>query len=88
MIDIEAQLPTRRFFNAVMDGAHVVVKSQLSSLVNREEGKLFEQVGSLFNLGFTKLQALYSDQSVHVHPCRDRNFLLIQDTLIKRGVYM
>ncbi|KAL5015941.1 hypothetical protein ScPMuIL_005530 [Solemya velum] len=44
LIDIEAQLPTRRFFNAVMDGAHIVVKSQLSNLINREEGKLFGQL--------------------------------------------
>ena len=44
MIDLTAQLPTRRFFNLVMDDAHVVVKAKLSSLVHREDGKLFVQV--------------------------------------------
>lgn len=44
VIDIEALLPTRRFFNTVLDDAHLVVRCQLSNLVNREEGKLFLQV--------------------------------------------
>ena len=47
MIDIEAQLPTRRFFNEVMDDAHIVVKCQLSHLLQREDGKLFSEVSSL-----------------------------------------
>ncbi len=44
MIDLEAQLPTRRFFNTVMDDAHVVVQSNLSNLPGRDDGKLFVQV--------------------------------------------
>ncbi|XP_072032730.1 RNA helicase aquarius-like [Amphiura filiformis] len=50
MIDLEAQLPTRRFFNAVMDDAHVVVQCRLSNLAKRDEGKLFNQL--LDNLQF------------------------------------
>uniref|UniRef100_A0A182SKI1 RNA helicase aquarius N-terminal domain-containing protein n=1 Tax=Anopheles maculatus TaxID=74869 RepID=A0A182SKI1_9DIPT len=43
LIDLEALLPTRRFFNTVMDDCHVVVRCSLSSLVRREEGNLFAQ---------------------------------------------
>ena len=44
LIDIEAQLPTRRFFNALLDDSHCLVKCQLSDLVKRKEGKLFSEV--------------------------------------------
>ncbi|ESP05343.1 hypothetical protein LOTGIDRAFT_227972 [Lottia gigantea] len=44
MIDIEAQLPTRRFFNVLMDDHHVVEISKLSPLCQREEGKLFTEL--------------------------------------------
>jgi intron-binding protein aquarius len=44
MIDLEALLPTRRFFNTVMDDAHLVVRCQISPLISRPEGKLFSQV--------------------------------------------
>lgn len=44
MIDIEAQLPTRRFVNELMDDKHIVVHSKLSTLYSRPEGKLFVQV--------------------------------------------
>ncbi|XP_054758837.2 RNA helicase aquarius-like [Lytechinus pictus] len=44
MVDLEAQLPTRRFFNAVMDDAHVVVRCRLSALAKRNEGKLFSEL--------------------------------------------
>ncbi|XP_076342913.1 LOW QUALITY PROTEIN: RNA helicase aquarius [Tachypleus tridentatus] len=44
MIDLEALMPTRRFFNTVMDDCHLVVKSKLSNLVQREEGRLFSQL--------------------------------------------
>ncbi|XP_030854514.1 RNA helicase aquarius isoform X2 [Strongylocentrotus purpuratus] len=44
MVDLEAQLPTRRFFNAVMDDAHVVVRCRLSALAKRKEGKLFSEL--------------------------------------------
>ncbi len=44
MVDLEAQLPIRRFFNTVMDDAHVVVRSKLAHISKREDGKLFTQV--------------------------------------------
>ncbi|XP_077538456.1 RNA helicase aquarius [Haemaphysalis longicornis] len=44
MIDLEALLPTRRFFNTIMDNSHLVVKCQLSSLNQRKEGRLFSQL--------------------------------------------
>lgn len=44
MIDLEALLPTRRFFNTVMDDCHLVVRCQLSALARRPEGQLFTQV--------------------------------------------
>ncbi|CAH2045440.1 unnamed protein product, partial [Iphiclides podalirius] len=43
MIDLEALLPTRRFFNTVMDDCHLVVRCQLSPLTRRPEGQLFTQ---------------------------------------------
>lgn len=46
LIDIEAQLPTRRFFNALLHDSHVLSISLLSSLNKRDEGKLFSEVGS------------------------------------------
>lgn len=44
MIDLEALLPTRRFFNAVLDDVHLVVRCKLAPLNRRVEGKLFSQV--------------------------------------------
>ncbi|OXU23077.1 hypothetical protein TSAR_003253, partial [Trichomalopsis sarcophagae] len=44
MIDLEALLPTRRFFNTVMDDCHLVVRCQLSNLLQRPEGGLFGQL--------------------------------------------
>ncbi|XP_045502358.1 RNA helicase aquarius [Colias croceus] len=44
MIDLEALLPTRRFFNTVMDDCHLVVRSQLAALTRRPEGQLFSQL--------------------------------------------
>uniref|UniRef100_A0A4W6EGY1 RNA helicase aquarius n=1 Tax=Lates calcarifer TaxID=8187 RepID=A0A4W6EGY1_LATCA len=45
MIDLEALLPTRRWFNTVLDDSHLVVSCHLSSLVKREkEGHLFCQL--------------------------------------------
>lgn len=46
VIDLEALLPTRRFFNTVMDDNHLVVRCQLSNLLHRPEGSLFGQVSS------------------------------------------
>ncbi|KAF2905333.1 hypothetical protein ILUMI_00835 [Ignelater luminosus] len=42
--DLEALLPTRRFFNTVLDDCHLVVRCQLSNLIQRPEGHLFQQL--------------------------------------------
>lgn len=54
IIDLEALLPTRRFFNTILDDCHLLVRVQLSNLVQRPEGKLFGQVSenSYFILNF------------------------------------
>lgn len=44
VIDLEALLPTRRFFNTVLDDSHLVVRCYISTLIRRPEGKLFAQV--------------------------------------------
>lgn len=44
MVDIEAQLPLRRFVNSLVDDKHIVVHSKLSALQHRPEGSLFVQV--------------------------------------------
>lgn len=49
LIDLEALLPTRRFFNTVLDDCHLVVRCSLAPLLQREEGKLFSQVSWTFN---------------------------------------
>jgi hypothetical protein len=46
LIDIEALLPTRRFFNTILDDSHVVVRCFMAPLLKREEGKLFSQVST------------------------------------------
>ncbi|CAG9565436.1 unnamed protein product [Danaus chrysippus] len=43
VIELEALLPTRRFFNTVLDDCHLVVRCQLAPLVRRTEGQLFAQ---------------------------------------------
>ena len=49
VIDLEALLPTRRFFNVVMDDCHLVTRCHLSALCRRSEGKLFSQVSYYFH---------------------------------------
>lgn len=44
VIDLEALLPTRRFFNTVLDDCHLVVRCALAPLVRRNEGTLFLQL--------------------------------------------
>ncbi|KAL5274552.1 AQR family protein [Megaselia abdita] len=44
IIDLEALLPTRRFFNTVLDDSHMLIRAQISNLIHREEGKLFCQL--------------------------------------------
>jgi len=52
LIDLEALLPTRRFFNTVLDDCHLVVRCHLSPLLQREEGKLFAQVSDYLQIKF------------------------------------
>ncbi|ELT95764.1 hypothetical protein CAPTEDRAFT_198998 [Capitella teleta] len=49
LIDLEAQLPTRRFFNLLLDDSHLMVKAQLSALAKRSEGRLFLQLLEMLN---------------------------------------
>uniref|UniRef100_A0A5F8HAB6 RNA helicase aquarius n=1 Tax=Monodelphis domestica TaxID=13616 RepID=A0A5F8HAB6_MONDO len=45
VVDLEALLPTRRWFNTVLDDSHLVVHCYLSNLVHREgDGHLFSQL--------------------------------------------
>ena len=45
MTDLQAQLPTRRFFNTLLGSVHLVVQCNLSALAaRRPEGHLFNQV--------------------------------------------
>lgn len=44
VIDLEALLPTRRFFNTVLDDCHLVVRCALAPLIRRPEGQLFLQL--------------------------------------------
>ncbi|XP_074037324.1 RNA helicase aquarius isoform X2 [Leptinotarsa decemlineata] len=44
LTDLEALLPTRRFFNTVLDDCHLVVRCHLSALIKRPEGHLFSQL--------------------------------------------
>lgn len=46
VIDLEALLPTRRFFNTVLDDSHLVVRCSIAPLMKRQEGKLFSQVSN------------------------------------------
>uniref|UniRef100_A0A1B0D9S2 RNA helicase aquarius N-terminal domain-containing protein n=1 Tax=Phlebotomus papatasi TaxID=29031 RepID=A0A1B0D9S2_PHLPP len=59
LIDLEALLPTRRFFNTVLDDCHLVVRCHLSNLAKREEGKLFTQVSQIFFNNLHKLTTNY-----------------------------
>ncbi|XP_046659087.1 LOW QUALITY PROTEIN: RNA helicase aquarius [Homalodisca vitripennis] len=56
MIDLEALLPTRRFFNTVLDDCHLVVRCYLAALPHRDDGNLFAQV-SLCTLCHLVLQS-------------------------------
>ncbi|CAG10389.1 unnamed protein product [Tetraodon nigroviridis] len=45
VIDLEALLPTRRWFNTMLDDSHMLVRCRLSGLIHREEeGHLFCQL--------------------------------------------
>ena len=44
IIDLEALLPTRRFFNTLLDDSKLIIHCSLSALSQRDEGKLFSQL--------------------------------------------
>ncbi|XP_013382213.1 intron-binding protein aquarius-like isoform X1 [Lingula anatina] len=44
LIGLESLLPTRRFFNVLLDDHHFIVRCTLAKLGKREEGKLFSQL--------------------------------------------
>ncbi len=73
MVDLAAQLPTRRFFNTVMDDAHVVVKSRMAPLYKREEGKLFVQLLEMlifyagFEINEQSGEALTDHEMTNIH---------------------
>ncbi|XP_028166187.1 RNA helicase aquarius isoform X1 [Ostrinia furnacalis] len=71
MIDLEALLPTRRFFNTVMDDCHLVVRSQLASLARRPEGQLFSQL-----LQMLKFYARFEISDETGDPMSDRDMKL------------
>lgn len=52
IIDIESQLPLRRFFHALMEDVHFIVRCQLSELARHKsaEGQLFNQLVELLLL--------------------------------------
>lgn len=52
IIDIESQLPLRRFFHAILDYTHLIVRCQLSELSRHKsaEGHLFDQLVELLLL--------------------------------------
>ncbi|XP_057315687.1 RNA helicase aquarius-like [Hydractinia symbiolongicarpus] len=54
MLDLQSLLPTRRFFNVLIDNHHVVVRCRLSNLAKHEKGKLFNQLVDMlkFYCGF------------------------------------
>lgn len=64
IIDLEALLPTRRFFNTVLDDTHLLVRAQICNLVQREDGKLFGQVSECFIVDdYSIAQCFYQVQS-------------------------
>ncbi|XP_047033898.1 RNA helicase aquarius [Helicoverpa zea] len=71
MIDLEALLPTRRFFNTVMDDCHLVVRSQMSALTRRPEGQLFSQL-----LNMLKFYARFEISDETGDPMTDRDMTL------------
>ncbi|CAG8451805.1 2657_t:CDS:10 [Dentiscutata heterogama] len=87
LIDLEAQLPTRRYFNTLLDDHQILVLCKLSPLVKRKEGsELFKQLLEIlkFYAGFeihdhTGL-ALTDDQMTELH-CK--KLMSLQHTAFK-----
>ncbi|XP_055384835.1 RNA helicase aquarius [Condylostylus longicornis] len=68
IIDLEALLPTRRFFNTVLDDCHLLVRCKLSNLAKREEGKLFRKL-----LDMAKFYARFEINDVTGDPLTDHD---------------
>ncbi|CAG8690002.1 1367_t:CDS:10, partial [Gigaspora rosea] len=85
LIDLEAQLPTRRYFNTLLDDHQILILCKLSPLVKLKEGsELFKQLLEIlkFYAGFeihdhTGL-ALTDDQMTELH-CK--KLMSLQDSL-------
>jgi len=66
LIDLESQLPTRRFFHLVLQDAHVVEQCRLSGLPTRPEGNLFRQLVNMLE-AFTRFSVNnYSGEALTV----------------------
>ena len=50
MIDLESQLPTRRFFNTILVNSNLLIKCEISKFSKRTEGKLFSQLLHILNI--------------------------------------
>ncbi|KAL6255928.1 hypothetical protein P5V15_013168 [Pogonomyrmex californicus] len=74
VIDLEALLPTRRFFNTVMDDNHLVVRCQLSNLLHRPEGSLFGQNAVFAKFPDLRSFALANVASVDVRDALYKHF--------------
>jgi intron-binding protein aquarius len=75
LIDLESQLPTRRFFHLVLQDAHIVEKGRLSNFAKRPEGSLFHQLLDMlaafaaFDVNNYSGEALSDEQATSFH-CR------------------
>ncbi|XP_055588433.1 RNA helicase aquarius [Uranotaenia lowii] len=78
LIDLEALLPTRRFFNTVMDDCHVVVRCSMAPLLQRDEGNLFAQL-----LNMLKFYARFEINDETGDPLTDHDMTQLHYTKIK-----
>ena len=72
MIDLEALLPTRRFFNTVLDDSQLIIHCSMSPLNFRDEGKLFSQL-----LDMLKFYARFEISDESGDPLNDKQMLQI-----------
>ena len=84
LIDLEAQLPTRRYFNTLLHDHQILVLCKLSPLLKRKEGgELFKQLLEIlkFYAGFEindhTGSALTYDQLTEIH-CKKLTNLQVQ----------
>lgn len=50
IVDLLSQLPTRRFFNTLLDDMHILVRCRRSSLFTHPDGKLFSQLVGMIDV--------------------------------------